>query len=45
MEGRVSMSALQEHVVQKISDLSEENLRFLLEIIDRLMQTETIEKK
>lgn len=32
------MTALQEQVIQKISSLSEDNLRFLLEMIDRFMQ-------
>lgn len=39
------MSALQEQVVQKISGLSEDNLQFLLEMIDRFMQPETGEKE
>ncbi len=39
------MSILQEQVVQKISTLSEENLQFLLEMIDRFMQPEVEEKK
>ncbi len=39
------MSALQEQVVQKISGLSEDNLQFLLEMIDRFMQPGTDEKK
>lgn len=39
------MSALQEQVVQKISELSEDNLQFLLEMIDRFMQPEVVEKK
>lgn len=39
------MSVLQEQVVQKISGLSEDNLQFLLEIIDRFMQPEAGEKK
>ncbi|MCM1057761.1 MAG: hypothetical protein NC517_09155 [Firmicutes bacterium] len=39
------MSALQEQIVQKISGLSEDNLQFLLEIINRFMQSETEEKK
>lgn len=38
------MSALQEQVVQKISGLSEDNLQFLLEMIDRFMQPEVKEK-
>lgn len=39
------MSILQEQVVQKISTLSEENLQFLLEMIDRFMQPEVADKK
>lgn len=39
------MSILQEQVVQKISTLSEENLQFLLEMIDRFMQPEVEEKR
>lgn len=39
------MSVLQDQIVQKISGLSEENLQFLLEMIDRFMQPETKEKK
>lgn len=39
------MSVLQEQVIQKISDLSEDNLKFLLEMIERFMQPEAIEKK
>lgn len=39
------MSGLQELVVQKISGLSEENLQFLLEMIERFMQPEATEKK
>ncbi len=39
------MSALQEQIVQKISGLSEDNLQFLLEMIDRFMQPEVREKK
>ena len=39
------MSVLQEQVVQKISGLSEDNLQFLLEMIDRFMQPEVKEKK
>ena len=35
------MSALQEQIVQKISGLSEDNLQFLLEMIDYLIQPET----
>ncbi|MCM1183003.1 MAG: hypothetical protein NC337_06495 [Roseburia sp.] len=36
---------LQEKVVQKVNGLSEDNLRFLLEMIDRFMQPEPIEKE
>lgn len=39
------MSVLQDQIVQKISGLSEENLQFLLEMIDRFMQPETKEKR
>ena len=39
------MSALQDQVVQKVSGLSEENLQFLLEMIDRFMQPEVKENK
>lgn len=39
------LSVLQEQVVQKISGLSEENLQFLLEMIERFMQPEATEKK
>ena len=39
------MSVLQEQVVQKISGLSEDNLQFLLEMIDRFMQPEVKENK
>lgn len=39
------MSPLQEQIVQKISGLSEDNLQFLLEMIDRFMQPEVREKK
>lgn len=38
------MSALQEQIVQKINGLSEENLQFLLEMIERFMQPEVAEK-
>lgn len=38
------MSALQEQVVQKINGLSEDNLLFLSEMIDRFMQPKTKEK-
>ncbi len=39
------MSVLQDQVVQKVSGLSEDNLQFLLEIIDRFMQPEVKENK
>lgn len=39
------MSVLQEQVVQKMSGLSEDNLQFLLEMIDRFMQHEVKEKR
>lgn len=39
------MSILQEQIVQKINGLSEENLQFILELIDRFMQPEVTEKK
>ena len=39
------MSVLQDRVVQKISGLSEDNLQFLLEMIDRFMQPEVKESK
>lgn len=39
------MQTLQEQVVQKVSGLSEDNLQFLLEMIERFMQSEPIEKK
>lgn len=39
------MSVLQDQVVQKISGLSEDNLQFLLEMIDRFMQPEVKENK
>lgn len=39
------MSVLQEQIVQKISGLSEDNLQFLLEMIERFMQPEVRENK
>lgn len=39
------MSVLQEQVVQKIKGLSEDNLQFLSEMIDRFMQPEVKENK
>jgi len=38
------MISLQEQVVHKVSNLSEDNLQFLLEIIDRFMLTDTVKK-
>ena len=37
------MLTLQEKVVQKVSGLSEDNLQFLLEMIERFMQPDSIE--
>lgn len=39
------MLTLQEQVVQKIGDLSEDNLRFLLDMIERFMQPDDMERK
>lgn len=39
------MLSLQEQVVRKVSNLSEDNLQFLLEIIDRFMQADTVKKE
>ena len=39
------MLTLQEQLVQKVSRLSEDNLQFLLEMIDRFMQPDLAEKK
>lgn len=39
------MMTLQEQVVQKVSGLSEDNLRFILEMIDRFMQVDSKGKK
>ena len=36
---------LQEQVVQKVGNLSEDNLRFLLEMIDRFMQPDAMKGK
>ncbi len=36
---------LQEQVVQKVGGLSEDNLRFLLEMIDRFMQPDVMKGK
>lgn len=38
------MLSLQEQVAQKISGLSEDNLQFILEMIERFMQPEVREK-
>ena len=40
----VSMLTLQEKVVQKVNGLSEDNLQFLLEMVGRFMQPDSIEK-
>lgn len=39
------MMSLQEQVVQKVNRLSEDNLQFLLEMIERFMWTESKEEK
>ena len=39
------MSTLQEQVVQKVSELSEDNLQFLLDMIERFMQSDSAEKE
>ena len=39
------MLTLQEQVVQKVSGLSEDNLRFLLDMIERFMQPDTMGRK
>ncbi len=39
------MLTLQEQVVQKVNRLSEDNLQFLLEMIERFMQPEPVEMK
>ena len=39
------MLTLQEQVVQKVSGLSEDNLQFILEMIDRFMQSDSTEKR
>lgn len=38
------MLTLQEQVVQKVNKLSEDNLQFLLEMIERFMQPDTVEE-
>lgn len=39
------MLTLQEQVLQKVNALSEDNLRFLLDMIERFMLPDTVEKK
>lgn len=39
------MLTLQEQVVQKVAKLSEDNLQFLLEMIERFMQPDSMEKE
>ena len=39
------MMSLQEQVVQKVNSLSEDNLQFLLEMIERFMWTDSEEEK
>lgn len=39
------MLSLQEQVVHKVSNLSEDNLQFLLEMIDRFMLTDTVKEE
>lgn len=39
------MLTLQEKVVQKVNGLSEDNLQFLLEMIERFMQPEPIKRE
>lgn len=39
------MVSLQEQVVQKVNRLSEDNLQFLLEMIERFMQADLVEEK
>ena len=39
------MLTLQEKIVQKIYGLSEDNLQFLLEMIERFMQPDSVENK
>ena len=36
---------LQEQVIQKVSVLSEDNLQFLLEMIEHFMQPDTMKKR
>ena len=47
MQGEVviSMSILQSQVIQSLDGLSDDNLQFLLDMIQRFMKTNQIEKK
>ncbi len=42
---RCFMLTLQEQLLQKVDDLSEDNLRFLLDMIERFMLPDTVKKK
>ena len=44
-ERRYFMLTLQEQVVQKVNGLSEDNLRFILEMIDRFMQPDSTDRE
>lgn len=37
------MLSIQEQVVHKVSNLSEDSLQFLLDIVDRFMQADTMD--
>lgn len=39
------MLTLQEQVLQRVDDLSEDNLRFLLDMIERFMLPDTVKKR
>ena len=39
------MLTLQEQVLQRVGDLSDDNLRFLLDMIERFMLPDTVKKK
>ena len=43
--GGISVLTLQEKVVQKVNGLSEDNLQFLLDMIERFMQPGSVEEK
>lgn len=43
--GGVFMLTLQERVVQKVNGLSDDNLYFLLEMIERFMMPDVLEKR